>query len=135
MKLLTMKIEPLEKIGAPSTMLEMANLSSRPAQHMDGESLVPLLKGEQDLDRTALYFHFPHYHGSGNRPWGAVRMGDFKLVEWFEDGSVELYHLGDDPGERRNRAEELPRITEDLRSRLASWRLKVGARMPRSLSR
>jgi arylsulfatase A-like enzyme len=113
------------------TMLEMANLSLRPAQHIDGESLVPLLKGARDLDRTALYFHFPHYHGSGNRPSGAVRMGDFKLVEWFEDRSVELYHLGDDPGERRNLVEELPRITEDLRSRLASWRLQVGAQMPR----
>lgn len=117
------------------TMLEMAGLPLRPDQHQDGESLVPLLRGGQELERTALYFHFPHYHGSGNRPSGAVRMGDFKLLEWFEDGSVELYHLGDDPGERRNLAEELPRMTEDLGSRLASWRLRVGARMPRERER
>jgi arylsulfatase A-like enzyme len=112
------------------TMLEMAGLSLRPDQHMDGESLVPLMKGGPELERTAIYFHFPHYHGSGNRPSGAVRMGDFKLVEWFEDGALELYHLGDDPGERRNLVDDLPRIREDLRSRLASWRVQVGARMP-----
>jgi arylsulfatase A-like enzyme len=112
------------------TILQMAGLPARPEQHLDGRSLVPLLSGAGELDREALHFHFPHYHGSGNRPSGAIRVGDLKLVEWFEDGVVELYDLAQDPGEREDLAPARPGLARDLHGRLEAWRLEVGAQMP-----
>jgi arylsulfatase A-like enzyme len=114
------------------TMLEMAGLSLLPSQHRDGVSLVPALKGEGGLGRDALFWHFPHYHGSGNRPSGAVRVGDWKLVEWFEDGAVELYNLGVDPGEERDLASAEPEIVQELLTRMQEWRREVDAKMPRN---
>ncbi len=86
------------------TMLEMAGLPLRPEQHADGVSLVPLLKKTGTLDRRAIYWHYPHYHGSGSRPSGAVRAGDYKLIEWYEDGQIELYDLAHDLSEQKNLA-------------------------------
>ena len=92
----------------------MAGLESRPDLHADGLSLTPLLQQEGSLDRDAIYWHFPHYHGSGNRPSGAVRVGDYKLVEWFEDGQVELYNLREDIGEAHNLSDSLPETAAEL---------------------
>ena len=89
-----------------------------PERHPDGTSPVPLLKEEGGLLRDALFWHFPHYHGSGNRPSGAMRVGRWKLIEWFEDESVELYELQDDPGEERDLAEAEPEVALDLLLRL-----------------
>lgn len=123
--------EPVQSTDFFPTMLEMAGLSLMPAQHQDGLSLVPLLEGAEGMERDALFWHFPHYHGSGNRPSGAIRMGDWKLLEWFEDGSVELYNLKEDPGEERELAQEEPDLVQDLLERLRGWRVEVGAKMPR----
>jgi len=112
------------------TLLEIAGLPLRPAQHQDGLSLVPLLRGSGSLDRRQLFFHFPHYHGSGNRPSGAARVGDFKLLEWFEDGKTELYDLSADIGESRDLAEQRPELAGELHEILVEWRRSVGARMP-----
>jgi len=112
------------------TMLEMAGLALRPKQHVDGVSLVPLLKGGASLDRPALYWHYPHYGNQGGSPGGAVRCGDLKLIEFYEDDHVELYNLKDDIGERRDLAAEMPAKAAELRQMLADWRKAVGARMP-----
>jgi arylsulfatase A-like enzyme len=98
---------------------------------LDGLSLVPVLTGEGSLSRDALFWHFPHYHGSGNRPSAAVRLGRWKLVEWFEDGAVELYDLEEDPSERVDLSRDRPDILGDLLARLEAWREDVGANMPR----
>ncbi len=111
------------------TLLEMAGLAQRPEQHLDGLSLAGPLRGET-LSRDTLHWHFPHYHGSGNRPGGAIRQGPFKLIEWFEDGRVELYNLQDDIAESRDLASDLPEQARELRSALQAWRETVGARMP-----
>ncbi len=123
--------EPVLSTDFFPTMLEMARIGQRPNLHQDGLSLVPLLRQEGSLDRNALYWHFPHYHGSGNRPSGAVRVGDFKLVEWFEDGQVELYNLSEDIGESRDLSESLPDKAVELSDMLHSWHRAVDARMPR----
>jgi hypothetical protein len=102
----------------------------RPEQHRDGVSLAPLLTGRGQLDRTDLFWHFPHYHGSGNTPSSAVRSGNLKLIEWLETRDVELYDLSADLGERRNLAEEMPARTSELKGRLDAWRTGVDARMP-----
>ena len=95
--------------------------------------MVPLLKGSGELQRDALFWHFPHYHGSGNRPSGAVRVGQWKLLEWFEDGAVELYDLQADPGERVDLSTAEPERARELLDRLRAWRREVEANMPREV--
>lgn len=112
------------------TLLSLAALPSRPDQHRDGESLKPLLMHKSNLQRTALHWHFPHYHGSGNRPTGAIRSGDYKLVEWFEEGTPELFDLASDPQEATNIARSHPELADSLQTLLATWRQSTGARMP-----
>ena len=111
------------------TLLGLAGLESRPEQHLDGNDLTGRLGGTP-ASATAQYWHFPHYHGSGNRPGGAIRQGDLKLVEWFEDGSVELYDLAVDPGESKDLAESRPEDVVQLRDNLHRWRERVQANMP-----
>lgn len=112
------------------TMLEMAGLNLMPEQHADGVSLVPLLKGADSLDREAIFWHYPHYGNQGGTPGSSVRCGDYKLIEFFEDGRVELYHLREDISEERNLAEAEPRLAEELRGMLARWRAEVEAEIP-----
>ncbi|MGD8330224.1 MAG: sulfatase [Acidobacteriota bacterium] len=112
------------------TLLDMAGLPQRPQQHVDGVSLAPLLRGAAGVEREALFWHFPHYHGSANRPSGAVRIGDYKLIQWFEDGKVELYDLANDPGEQYDLVEREPQEAARLRDALGSWRVAVDAQMP-----
>jgi len=114
------------------TMLEMAGLPLMPKQHIDGVSLMPLLKNEGKLNRKAIYWHYPHYHGSGNRPSGAVRAGDYKLIEWYEDNSVELYNLRNDMGEKHDLTKEMPEKAAELRRMLHQWRRQMKAKMPAS---
>lgn len=110
------------------TILAALELPPRPHQHLDGVNLLPLLKGEGGIDREALYWHYPHYNQHPDSfPSGAVRRGDWKLIESFETGECELYNLADDLAETTNRADELPERTSELRERLADWRRKAGA--------
>jgi arylsulfatase A-like enzyme len=129
--------EPGSVVDEPSitndlfpTIMEMAEVPLSIDFRGDGVSLVPLLRGAGGLDREALYWHFPHYHGSGNTPTGAVRAGDYKLIEWFEDGRVELYNLVQDVGETANLATQMPEKEEQLLRLLRDWRERVDARMP-----
>ena len=111
------------------TMLEMANLPLRPEAHLDGQSLVPLLAGQADsLDRDALCWHYPHYHSTP--PYGAIRKGNFKLIEFFEDGSLELYDLAADSAESVNLVDEQPEKAKQLLADLRAWRSSVNAQMP-----
>jgi arylsulfatase A-like enzyme len=112
------------------TFLDMAALPTRPADHVDGVSLAGLLGGGDEPRDRPLFWHFPHYHGSGNRPSSSVRSGAYKLVEWLEDGRVELFDLDTDPGETRDLASERPDRVAELRELLVAWRGEVGARMP-----
>ncbi len=122
--------EPVTSTDFYPTMLEMAGLARKPEQHVDGISLVPLLKGTGRPKREAIYWHYPHYHGSGNRPSGAVRAGDYKLIEWYEDGRIELYNLRDDLGEKNDLAAAMPAKAQELRRMLHAWHAAVGAKMP-----
>ncbi len=81
------------------------------------------------LDREALYFHYPHYYET-TTPVGAIRAREWKLLEYFEDGRLELYNLGKDIGEERNLAETMPEKAAALRDRLRAWRQDVQAAMP-----
>ena len=112
------------------TMLEMASLPQRPEQHCDGVSLVPLLKGAKALERKAIYWHYPHNHGSGSVPSAAVRTGDWKLIEWYGAKRVELFNLAADIGETKDLSGSNPAKTRELHALLAAWRKDVGAVIP-----
>lgn len=120
--------EPATTADLLPTFCEMAS-ASIPTQPIDGLSLVPLLKAPASrLKREAIYFHYPHYHHS--RPAGAIRAGDWKLIEFFDDGSLELYNLKQDIGEQHNLAAAQHRRAGRLQHQLAAWRTEIGARMP-----
>jgi len=111
------------------TILEMAQLDLLPEQHCDGASMVPLLRGAQ-WDRGAMFWHYPHYGNQGGTPGCSVRLGDYKLIEFFEDGRQELYNLAEDIGEDTNLAGDDPSRTRELAEMLAAWRLEVQAKIP-----
>jgi arylsulfatase A len=116
------------------TFTELAKANS--SSGVDGISFVSLFRQpDQKLNRESIFWHFPHYHGSGLGPQGAIRHGKYKLIEWFEKSAFdeaeafELYDLEKDPGERKNLASEKPKITNQLKQELQEWRSKVNAQM------
>jgi len=117
------------------TFAELAG-AKLPAQPLDGESLVPLLRDAgAKLKRDAIYQHFPGYLGAGAGSWrttpvGLIEAGDWKLMEFFETGKLELYNLRDDIGESKNLATEQPEKTKELHARLVAWRKEINAPMP-----
>jgi arylsulfatase A-like enzyme len=112
------------------TILELAGLEPKPDQHRDGTSLVPLLAGGDSLPRQAVYWHYPHYHGSAWKPGGAMRAGPWKLIEFYEDQRVELYNLADDIREQKDLSTAMPDKTAQLLGDFHAWRNRIGAKMP-----
>ncbi len=97
---------------------------------IDGLSLLPLLKQAGTLNREALFWHYPHYANQGSRPGGAIRAGEWKLIEYYEEGRRELFHVAKDISESRNMAEQEPARVMELSEKLNVWRKSVGALMP-----
>jgi arylsulfatase A-like enzyme len=131
------------QVGQPSihvdlypTMLEIAGAAAPENYPLDGESLVPLFKDPKAaLQRPAIFQHFPGYLGAGENTWrttpvGLIQQGPWKLMEYFEDGRLELYNLDDDIGETKNLASAQPDKVKELQSQMIAWRKAVGARMP-----
>ncbi len=130
-------IKPDTVCAEPTTTADLlptfcqAAAADLPDQPIDGMSLVPLfVDSAVKLDREAIYFHYPHYHHS--RPAGAIRAGDWKLVEFFDGTPLELYNLKEDIGEMANLAEKTPDKARQLQQMLATWRKSADARMPTS---
>jgi arylsulfatase A-like enzyme len=114
-------------IDAFPTALDVCGVTSAAA--VDGVSLRPLLAGGT-VDREAVYWHYPHYANQGSRPGGAVRAGDWKLIEFYETGRRELFNVTKDQSESRNVAADHPAVVKELAAKLDAWRKQVGARMP-----
>jgi arylsulfatase A len=112
------------------TILQLAGVKPAEGQVIDGEGLLPLLKQTGKPAREALFWHYPHYSNQGGKPSGAVRRGDWKLIEFYEDDHVELYNLKDDPGETTDLAKKQPEEAARLQKLLADWRKSVNAQMP-----
>jgi len=123
--------EPVTSTDFYPTLLDLAGLPLKPEQHLDGVSLAPLLQGETSIDREAIFWHYPHYSNQGGFPGAAVRMGDWKLIERFEDGRVHLYNLADDIGEQNDLATEQPARVNEMRQRLHAWYQAVDAKFLR----
>jgi arylsulfatase A-like enzyme len=111
------------------TFLEAAGAKPAPGQVMDGRSLVGVLKGGS-LPERALFWHYPHYGNQGGAPAAAVRRGDWKLVEWQEDGRVELFNLAADLSEKNDLAAREPQRVVQLKAELHAWQKNVGAKFP-----
>ena len=114
------------------TLLQIAGVTGDPKHnaHVDGVSLVPLLKQQGSLQREALYWHYPHYNIMAETPHGIIRQGDYKLIESYEDGKLGLYDLRKDRAETKNLAAMMPAKAAALRDKLHRWREDIGAQMP-----
>ncbi|MEI8380078.1 MAG: sulfatase [Planctomycetota bacterium] len=122
---------PVSSIDIYPTLLELAGTAAPKDQILDGISLVPALRGESDLQRQRLFWHFPCYVGKAT-PSSAIREGDFKLIEFYEDGGRrELYNLKNDPNEERDLAKTQPEKTAALYRTLRSWQTETGAAIPK----
>jgi arylsulfatase A len=108
------------------TVLDACGVQSE--VRVDGVSLVPLLKGGA-CKRDALYWHYPHYSNQGGKPGAAIRAGDYKLIEFYENGRQELYDLKRDRSEAHNRIADKPELAKELSAKLTAWRKAVGAKM------
>lgn len=121
--------EPIISMDYYPTLMELTGISSSKtqAQTLDGISLLPLMRGNNEKEREALYWHYPHYHQEGAVPYSSVRMGDWKLIENFETNTFELYNLKDDISESKDLKYERPEIVAKLKGQLNSWREEVSA--------
>ena len=132
------KVKPGSSSNAPiittdtfPTLLEVAGLKPKEGIPLDGESLISILKGNDELKRKSLYFHYPNYaFHKRNRLGGAVRRGNYKLIHFYDDDSIELYDVVEDQGEKKNLADSKPELAVELRSDLAQWLKDSGAKMP-----
>ncbi len=124
------------------TLVEIAE-AEPPQREIDGSSFYPTLRGagKSATPRPPIYWHFPGYlQGSGDGAWrttpaGALRLGRFKVIEFFETGEVELYNLEEDIAEENNLIKLMPDKAEEMQAELASWRERMAAPMPQPKSR
>ena len=93
--------------------------------------MVPLLKQTGRLKRPAVYWHFPHYDDPDVKPAAAIRAGDNKLIEFFEDNRIELYNLKDDIGEQNDLSVKMPEKAAQLKDMLHKWQRQLNTQMPK----
>lgn len=128
---------PVIGIDLYPTMLELAEAST-PNHKLDGVSLVPLFEGQDTLPERSLFWHFPAYLEAPRPlpgPWrttpvGGIRRSDYKLLEFFETGTIELYDLRQDRSETTNLADQMPDKAAELHTLLKTWRMEIEADMP-----
>jgi len=112
------------------TLCSIAGINKLPG-NIDGISILPLLTGRSNVgEERPLFWHYPHFSNQLGRPAGAVRVGDYKLVESYETGKLELYDLKEDISESADLSLKMKQKTEDLFKLLNVWRKNVKANMP-----
>ncbi len=120
--------EPVIGMDIYPTILEATGQPLKPHQHVDGLSLVPVLTESGDLDRNAIFWHYPHYNQHPSAfPSGVIRSGEWKLIEAFETGKLSLYNLAEDVGETNDLSATHPDKLHELHKDLKVWRRTVGA--------
>ncbi|QDV42357.1 Arylsulfatase [Stieleria neptunia] len=135
----TGRVSPSTQTSTPAitmdihaTILDAANLNADPSNTPDGISLVPLIENGTEPTRDSIFFHYPNYaFHKQNRLGSAVRSGDYKLILYYDDDSIELYNLKDDISESNNLADKLPEKAQQLRSELEAWLKETNASRPR----
>lgn len=135
---------PVTNIDFFPTILEVAGIKPPAGKILDGQSILPLLTGKGTIEERPLFWHFPIYLEGGNietqdpifrtRPGSAIRLGDWKLIQYFENGDLELYNLKEDIGEKNNLAKSNPKKTQELLGLLEKWRKETNAPVPTELN-
>ena len=121
---------PVISMDLSATVLDAAHVKPGEGTAPDGLSLRPVFQGKKP-DRDALFFHYPHYaFHKANRPGGAIRAGQHKLIRRYDDNSLELFDLVADVGEKRNLAAEKPELAAMLDAKLGHWLRDTTAQMP-----
>jgi arylsulfatase A len=122
---------PVISMDCYPTILEAVGIAVEAGMNLDGESLLPLLKQTGGLEREAIFWHYPNYaFHKKNRLGSAIRLGNYKLIRRYDDGSLELYDLAEDIGEKRNLSSELPEVAARLNRKLGKWLGEVDAKLP-----
>jgi arylsulfatase A-like enzyme len=129
-------VKPGMEIAAPisspdlmPTLLEATGATPAEEHALDGTSIVPMVRGESSPER-ALYWHYPHYGNQGGAPSAAIRLGDWKLIQWYEDDRVELFNLTNDLSEQTDLAASEPDRVRSLQGKLRAWQKEVTAKFP-----
>ncbi|MDA0874514.1 MAG: sulfatase, partial [Bacteroidetes bacterium] len=131
----TESAEPVISMDFFPTILDVAGLEPQAGVPLDGESLMPILTDKGELQRDAIFFHYPNYaFHEENRLSGAIRMGDYKLILFYDDDSVELYNVAEDISESNDLAKEMPEKAAEMKARLKAWLTDSGAKMPRPVA-
>jgi arylsulfatase A-like enzyme len=118
---------PVISMDWTATMLELAGAKSIDQQR--GVSLVPIFRGGEIAPRP-IFWHYPHYHPGGATPYSAMLDHNWRLIEFFEDNHVELFHLSDDPEEKHDLAATQPAKAAELKATRHAWRDAMGAQLP-----
>ncbi|MCK5820596.1 MAG: sulfatase [Bacteroidales bacterium] len=136
--------DPISNLDFYPTLVDLTGINLPTDTKLDGNSLLPLFLGEKQTLNRPLFWHFPIYLEGGNketqdprfrsRPGSAIRYGDWKLIEYFENGDLELYNLTEDVGEKNNLAESNPEKLDELKKMLDEWRQSVGAPVPSEIN-
>ncbi len=113
------------------TILEMASLPLIPEQHKDGMSIVPVLKGEEKMEREAIFFHFPHYGNQGGSPSSSIISNGWKLIYSYEYEKYFLYNLKEDVQEKQNLIDKNPSELKKLKEILWTFIEETGAKLPK----
>ncbi len=124
---------PVTTMDFYPTILEMTNTAGDEVhnKNIDGVSLLPVLTGHaKSLERDAIFWHYPHYYPNATTPVSAMRSGDWKILHYFEDDSIELYNLADDQGETDDLSGQLPEVRNRLYNMLQTWRREINAQFP-----
>ena len=135
---------PVTNIDFYPTIIDVANIDKPEGKVLDGKSILPVLVGNGTLNERPLFWHFPIYLQNGNketqdplfrtRPGSVVRLGDWKLIQYFENNELELYNLKEDISEKNNLADENQEKTRELLGILEKWRENTNAPVPNELN-
>ncbi len=122
--------EPISSPDFYPTLLEAAGLPLIPEQHKDGISILPYLDGYNKRTQRYLYWHYPHYGNQGGTPGSSILDYPWKLIEFFENGELELYNIENDPGENKNLIKDKIEIADTLKKALHEWQKSTAAKIP-----
>ena len=117
--------EPVISDDLYPTIMEMIGKGVKPAKDIDGVSLVPLLKGKNQLKRDQLCWYYPEYSPQAKMPGYAIRKGDFKLIEFYDPVRTELFNIREDLSEMHNLADSEPGKVKELKHAFNKWLIKM----------
>ncbi|MED5259031.1 MAG: sulfatase [Verrucomicrobiota bacterium] len=122
---------PVSSIDFFPTLCSAAGINNSTDKVVDGLNLLPLIKGENNIKRQSLFWHFPHYRGKIN-PYSIIRNGDWKLIKRYDGKPFELFNLKNDLSEKNDLSQDMPEKVKELNEEIMIWLLKTNAKVPRA---